>query len=345
MGSRRSTREGGLESLPSGSTELYESAEELDTASLGGSHSRGHSFSGAATRELPPPAAAASAANGLAAGTLRTCWHCLCILAQQQSPHCMNDLTTLLLPAGRRRSTDVASRASSAASERLTTDTATTPAASAAAQQLQEVSLDDPQQRGAQPPAPAERRPSAKAASGAGAGAANGSGASEEAAPTSPSSPGSSMFSVPSASAPTTGIYGIPSEMFRIRDLDAGRDFTLDQVGAELDAHAELEGSLTWQAGELCAGCRAARGRQHASGCWTGMPGAAAGAASWPRLPATPAPCQAPLVLRSMALPCSGTGSRTLTQATCMWWGRRWRRRRRPAARWRQASTAPRQAV
>ncbi|PSC74579.1 signal transducer [Micractinium conductrix] len=49
------------------------------------------------------------------------------------------------------------------------------------------------------------------------------------AAPRSPPPPGAALFSVPSASAPTTGIYGIPQEMFRIRDLDAGREYSLDQ--------------------------------------------------------------------------------------------------------------------
>jgi hypothetical protein len=41
------------------------------------------------------------------------------------------------------------------------------------------------------------------------------------------------VFSVPSTSAPTTGIYGIPSEMFRIKDLDAGKEYSLDQVGSK----------------------------------------------------------------------------------------------------------------
>ena len=44
--------------------------------------------------------------------------------------------------------------------------------------------------------------------------------------------PGAALFSVPMASAPHAGIYNFPEEMFRIRDLDAGKEYSLDQVRA-----------------------------------------------------------------------------------------------------------------
>eukprot|EP00887_Chlorella_sp_A99_P008211 scaffold12.g8211.t1 len=44
--------------------------------------------------------------------------------------------------------------------------------------------------------------------------------------------PGASMFSVPPRDAPSTGLYGIPEEAFKIRDLDTGKEYNLDKAGA-----------------------------------------------------------------------------------------------------------------
>ncbi|KAL4852781.1 WD repeat-containing protein 44 [Chlorella vulgaris] len=188
MGSRRSTRDSTVESLPSGSTELYESADELDTVSQS---SRAPSLS------------------------------------------------------VRQRSTDITSRSSSAASERGpgqdTARLAASPsaflAAAAAAEQLQDQQQQQQQHRQQQTAAPQQqqvqqqpqpqqpgRRLSAKQAA-----AARSSSSDDGPAAAPAPAPGGSVFSVPSASAPTTGIYGIPSEMFRIKDLDAGKEYSLDQ--------------------------------------------------------------------------------------------------------------------
>ena len=40
------------------------------------------------------------------------------------------------------------------------------------------------------------------------------------------------MFSVPMSRAPDTGIFSIPEQAFRIRDLDTGKEYALDKVGA-----------------------------------------------------------------------------------------------------------------
>jgi type II secretory pathway component HofQ len=167
------------------------------------------------------------------------------------------------LAAGRRRSADLASRGSSAASERtLTVDTASSPpqrplssrgAATApvadVAAQLEGIALDAQSAGSGAAAAATSAAAAAAAVAAARAGAvaagpapqhgvagppaqqaggpANGGSAAAAAA-----TPGAAMFSVPSASAPTTGIYSIPQEMFKIKDLDAGREYSLDQVAA-----------------------------------------------------------------------------------------------------------------
>lgn len=267
MGSRRQTGLPALDSQPSSSTDVYESAEEQETASLG---SRTHSLSG-------EPAVAAALDGGYLLHGWGPVLGCTAPISRVHMPsagHCSELASTpaacLYPAAGRRRSADLVSRGSSAASERtLTVDTASSPprpsstrdAAVAApvadvATQLDRIALDAHSagsgaaaaattaaaaaaaeaaaqvEAAAAPPAP---RPAAGPPVRQGGGAANGgasAAATATAAAAGAEAPGASMFSVPSVSAPTTGIYSIPQEMFKIKDLDAGREYSLDQVPA-----------------------------------------------------------------------------------------------------------------
>ncbi len=74
MGSRRSTRDSTVDSLPSGSTELYESADELETVSQS---SRAPSLSGALPNDCSFPSAAAASALYFNAVSLHHSHSCL----------------------------------------------------------------------------------------------------------------------------------------------------------------------------------------------------------------------------------------------------------------------------
>ena len=65
-----------------------------------------------------------------------------------------------------------------------------------------------------------------------------------------PASPGGSFFSVPMSAAPTSGgIFGIPQGVFTIRDLDAGKEYSMDQVGAACWAGLGWAMPVEWGAG------------------------------------------------------------------------------------------------